>query len=193
MHSLKLTQTTAAAILLSFTLGVVAAASIYAPLGIMDVTILPGTASPGSSGSLFTKPARIELANLTAGSSGTYTATAQLTLDNGGTVKLEIENKKILRRIFSVFNVYVTIGDKTYTLTPYGVYEAYVYLDGGTYNVTITVEYTVRADAQGSYTSLVFLKAELEDATRTYTGTTHTGTYTYTTTHHYDDDHDYDD
>ncbi len=162
----------------------IALASTYIPLATLTINIVPGSGTgSGSAPITVIAPASIDLGNVTAGSSGTYTTNAYIKVDKDLTVKLELENKKTLKRIFDDFKAYITIGNETYTLSLYNGYETYALLTRGEYNVTILVEYHVRGDASGSYKELVFIKIEAEDMHE------HTHSYTHTEAYnHYDEE-----
>ncbi len=152
-------------VLASFLSGIGAAASLgYGPLGVLSITITGGQQGSSGSSGFFTEPVAVNLENVTAGSSGSFNGTAKLVVPKYTKVEFELENRKTLRSIFGKFTVTVTVDGKTFTLDLYGRYEYYLYLDPGEYEVYIEVDYQVRPDAKGSYTNIVFLKAEADDS-----------------------------
>ncbi|NOZ89610.1 MAG: hypothetical protein GXO15_06775 [Crenarchaeota archaeon] len=154
-------------VLASFLSGIGAAASLgYGPLGVLSITITGGQQGSSSGSGFFTEPVTVSLENVTAGSSGSFNGTAKLAVPKYTKVEFELENRKTLRSIFNKFTVTVTVDGKTFTLDLYGNgrYEYYLYLEPGEYEVYIEVDYQVRPDAKGSYTNIVFLKAEADDS-----------------------------
>ncbi|BCU68162.1 hypothetical protein HS7_15990 [Sulfolobales archaeon HS-7] len=125
-------------------LGIVGAV-ILAGVGIADSGILGNLAyisfSAHSNGPQIT-PAYFNLGNLTAGETGNQTENATLTIPTSGNYTIHLI-EGVVRPTFSQFNVTIVIGNLTVTLSLHHP-EAHVYLNKGTYRVTISVSYHVR-------------------------------------------------
>jgi len=185
-------KTVAALAIVSFLGGLVAAASAgYGPLAAISFNVLPAngnatTTSPPSD--FYTEPFVLDLGNITAGEAGSFNGTAVIAVPYPTYVEFSLDNKKVLRSVFDMFLVWVTVNNETFVLDIYGPDDWYVFLPAGEHQVYITVDYLVKIDASGSYSDVVFLKAEIEDDSSSTSSS-----FTSTSTFDYDDDDDYDD
>ena len=154
-------------VLLSFLGGMVAAGSMgYGPLAYISFQIQGGSGGGGGGGSLLTTPAYVDLGTITAGSSGSFTAEATLEVPSSGYYEFELESESHLEKAFSYFVVTVDVGGvDTVVLSLYGEDSIKVYLDPGTYDVSISVDYTVKDNPEvTSAQELLFLKVKAEDS-----------------------------
>jgi len=93
-------------------------------------------------------PAYINLGNLTPGMKGNTTANASISLHNNGTYEIQLLHEEKLSKVFSEFNVTITIGNKTVMLT-LSNNDAYLNLTAGNYTVYIKIFYQVSAHPHG--------------------------------------------
>lgn len=151
-------------ILISFMAGIVAAGSMgYGPLAYISFHIESG--GGGGGGSLITTPAYIDLGNLTAGSSGSTSATATLEVPSYGKYEFKLENESELKRVFSSFTVTVDVDGAVVVLDLYGDDSRDLYLNPGTYTVSITIDYTVKSNPQQTTVSnMLFLQVEQDSS-----------------------------
>ena len=115
----------------------------YGPLAYISYHI---QASNSSSAEII--PAYINLGNLTPGMKGNVTATASIVLHENGTYEIKLLHEDKLSKVFSVFNVTVTIGDKTVVLSLSND-EATLNLTAGNYTVYIKIIYQVSEHPHG--------------------------------------------
>ncbi|MEB3780708.1 MAG: hypothetical protein GSR85_10870 [Desulfurococcales archaeon] len=151
-------------VMLSFLGGMVAAGSMgYGPLAYISFQI-QGSSGGGGGGSLLTTPAYIDLGTINAGDSGSFTAEASLEIPSSGYYEFDLENEGQLEKAFSYFVVTINVGGDTVVLSLYGDDSEKIYLDPGTYDVSITVDYTVKNNPQlTNAQDLLFLKVKAED------------------------------
>ena len=147
-------------LLASFLSGIIAAGSLgYGPLAYISFHIEGGS----SGGSLTTTPAYIDLGNLTAGSSGSTSSTAVLEVPSYGKYKFDLENKDELKKVFSSFTVTIEVDGNIIVLDIYGDDSQEVYLNQGSYTVSISIDYTVKSNPQqATVNDMLFLKVEGE-------------------------------
>ncbi|WP_156769888.1 hypothetical protein [Caldivirga maquilingensis] len=129
-------------IALSAALAVTTVLAIDHTLAYVSFTII----GPGSEGEFSVQPASLSLGNLTAGESGSVKGSGMLVVNVGGRFNFELSHEDLLSREFSNFTVKVTVGNSSFTLTPEDN-EYSLYLNPGTYAVSIVVYYTVSPTA----------------------------------------------
>ena len=93
-------------------------------------------------------PAYINLGNLTPGMNGTITANASISLHDNGTYEIKLLHVEKLSKVFSEFNVTITIGNKTVMLTLSND-DIYLNLTAGNYTVYIKIFYQVSNQPHG--------------------------------------------
>ena len=93
-------------------------------------------------------PAYINLGSLTPGQSGTVTANATIMINQNGTYEIKLLHVEKLSKVFTSFNVTVTIGKETITLN-LNHDEQYLNLTSGKYLVVIVINYTVSTHPHG--------------------------------------------
>jgi len=115
----------------------------YGPIAYISYHI---QASNSSSAEII--PAYINLGNLTPGMKGNVTANATIILHENGTYEIEMLHEDKLSKVFSVFNVTMTIGNKTVVLS-LSNYNAKLNLTAGKYIVYIKIFYQVSGYPHG--------------------------------------------
>lgn len=115
----------------------------YGPLAYISYHV---QASNSSSAEII--PAYINLGNLTPGMKGTVTVNSTVTLTKNGTYEISLLHAEKLSKVFSEFNVTITIGNKTITLNLSND-DAYLNLSSGKYNVHIQISYQVSSHPHG--------------------------------------------
>jgi len=118
----------------------------YGPISYISYHVQASNSSNQSSAEII--PAYINLGNLTPGMQGTITANASISLNNNGTYEISLEHQDKLSKVFSEFNVTITIGNKTVILTLSND-NAYLNLSTGNYNIYIKISYQVSNQPHG--------------------------------------------
>lgn len=119
----------------------------YGPLAYISYHIQGGSQSYSQPG-VVVVPAYIDLGNLTVGQSGNVTVNASVTINSDGIYKIKLLHEEKLEKVFSKFEVKVTIGNNTVVLTPKKD-SAYLNLTNGTYNANIQISYQVAKYVKG--------------------------------------------
>ncbi|WP_291999760.1 hypothetical protein [Caldivirga sp.] len=103
-----------------------------------------------SGGEYFSiQPIYLNLGNLTVGESGSTSASGLMKVNVEGTYEFSLAHEDLLSHEFSVFNVTVTVGSHSFTLSLNND-DYKVYLTPGTYNVNIKVTYVVNPTAENT-------------------------------------------
>lgn len=96
-------------------------------------------------------PAYINLGNITPGEKGSVTANATIKLSDNGTYVIQLLHVEKLKKVFSEFNVSITIGNKTIMLSLSNP-KVELNLTSGEYEVHITIYYMVSQHPKGDLT-----------------------------------------
>ncbi|QGR19999.1 hypothetical protein [Stygiolobus azoricus] len=115
----------------------------YGPLGYISYNVIQT-----NNNSTEIIPAYINLGNITAGETGTVSANATLVISSNGTYEIKLLHTEKLSKVFSSFNVTISIGKTTLTLT-LDHDEQELNLTTGKYNVVITIHYKVSDNPHG--------------------------------------------
>ena len=118
----------------------------YGPIAYISYHVQSSNSSNQSSAEII--PAYVNLGNLTPGMQGTITVNASISLNNNGTYEISLEHEDKLSKVFSEFNVTITIGNKTVMLTLSND-DVYLNLTAGNYTVYIKIFYQVSAHPHG--------------------------------------------
>lgn len=116
----------------------------YGPLAYISYNVI----QTSNNNSTEIIPAYINLGNITPGETGTVSANATLVISSNGTYEIELLHTEKLSKVFSSFNVTITIGNTTLTLTLHHD-DQELNLTAGKYNVIITIHYKVSDNPQG--------------------------------------------
>lgn len=138
MVSLPIKKATIIAIVLLTTIGIsvgVMASSVYGPFAYISYKV------QGEKEAQMI-PAYFDLGELTPGEEGTVQDNATIVIKNSGDYTIELKHVKKLKKVFSEFNVLITIENNTIELNlRYNTYT--LFLKSGTYVVNIVINFVV--------------------------------------------------
>jgi len=138
MLSLPINKATIIAIVLLTTIGIsvgVMASNVYGPFAFISYKV------QGEKEAQII-PAHFNLGELTPGEKGTIQDNATIVIKNSGDYTLALKHVKKLKKVFSEFNVSITIANNTIKLNLYNTTYT-LFLRNGTYVVNIVINFVV--------------------------------------------------
>ncbi|BCU69434.1 hypothetical protein [Stygiolobus caldivivus] len=116
----------------------------YGPLAYISYNVI-NTSNDNSTEII---PAYLNLGNITPGQTGTVSSNATVIISSNGTYEIKLLHVEKLSKVFSSFNVTITIGNTTVTFNLYH-HDQDLNLTSGKYLVLIVIHYTVSTHPHG--------------------------------------------